>query len=294
MLLAGVPVSFVLAMLRGGFARTGEVEELGAWLGGTASERMPLVNALRRTLGDETLVIVYWAPNVGASSTRWASPFLCRCRTARIEAVAEITLGDRLIGAIVYDRSMNEDPELVQSAGRVAAIAIDNERLTAELIANQAALRLSRARIVEAGDRERQRIAQNLHDGIQVELVLLAMRAQELRHAGSAAVLDVAATQLRNGIDDAANHLRELVHAVMPAGLIERGLTAAVEDLVDRMPLPTNLVVVDVKEPLSPTVGSTAYFVVAEALANAVKHAGASALSVRLEQTGIAAPHRGR
>jgi len=58
-LLAGVPVSFVLAMLRGGFARTGEVEELGAWLGGTASERMPLVNALRRTLGDETLVIVY-------------------------------------------------------------------------------------------------------------------------------------------------------------------------------------------------------------------------------------------
>jgi hypothetical protein len=61
-LLAGVPVSFVLAMLRGGFARTGEVEELGAWLGGTASERMPLVNALRRTLGDETLVVVYWAP----------------------------------------------------------------------------------------------------------------------------------------------------------------------------------------------------------------------------------------
>ncbi len=71
----------------------------------------------------------------------------------------------------------------------------------------------------------------------------------------------------------------------MPAGLIERGLTAAVEDLVDRMPLPTNLVVVDVEEPLSPTVGSTAYFVVAESLANAVKHAGASQLSVRLERT---------
>jgi hypothetical protein len=44
----------------------------------------------------------------------------------------------------------------------------------------------------------------------------------------------------------------------MPAGLIERGLTPAVEDLVDRMPLPTNLVVVDVGEPLSPIVGSTA------------------------------------
>ncbi len=285
-LLAGVPVAFVLAMLRGGFARTGEVAELGTWLGGTASERMPLVNALRRTLGDETLVVVYWAPErrrfVDALGQSISLPV--PGETGR--GIVEITLGDRLIGALVYDRAMNDDPELVRSAGRVAAIAIDNERLTAELIANQVALRLSRARIVEAGDRERRRIAQNLHDGIQVELVLLAIGAQELRHAGSAADLDVAATQLRNGIDDAANHLRELVHAVMPAGLIERGLTAAVEDLVDRMPLPTNLVVIDVEEPLSPTVGSTAYFVVAEALANAVKHAGATTLSVRLERTG--------
>ena len=284
-LLAGVPVSFVLAMLRGGFARTGEVAELGAWLGGTASEQMPLVNALRRTLGDETLVVAYWAPGRRRFVDALGQSISLPVPRDTGRGIVEITLGDRLIGALVYDRAMNEDPELVQLAGRVAAIAIDNERLTAELIANQAALRLSRARIVEAGDRERRRIAQNLHDGIQVELVLLAIGAQELRHAGSAADLDVAATQLRNGIDDAANHLRELVHAVMPAGLIERGLTAAVEDLVDRMPLPTNLVVVDVEEPLSPTVGSTAYFVVAEALANAVKHAGASTLSVRLERT---------
>jgi signal transduction histidine kinase len=285
-LLAGVPVAFVLAMLRGGFARTGEVEELGAWLGGTASERMPLVNAVRRTLGDETLVIVYWAPERRCFVDALGQPISLPVPGHTGRGVAEITLGDRLIGALVYDRAMNEDPELVRTAGRVAAIAIDNERLTAELIANQAALRRSRARIVEAGDRERRSIAQNLHDGIQVELVLLAIEAQELGQAGSAADLDVAATKLRNGIDNAASHLRELVHAVMPAGLIERGLTAAVEDLVDRMPLPTSLVVVDVKEPLSPTVGSTAYFVVAEALANAVKHAAATTLSVRLERTG--------
>jgi signal transduction histidine kinase len=248
-------------MLRGGFARTGEVAELGAWLGGTASERMSLVIALRRTLGDETLVVVYWAPERRRFVDALGQSISLPVPGDTGRGIVEITLGDRLIGALVYDRAMNEDPELVQSAGRVAAIAIDNERLTAELIAN------------------------NLHDGIQVELVLLAIGAQELRHADSAADLDVAATQLRNGIDDAANHLRELVHAVMPAGLIERGLTAAVEDLVDRMPLPTNLVVVDVEEPLSPTVDSTAFFVVAEALANAIKHAGATTLSVRLERT---------
>jgi signal transduction histidine kinase len=284
-LLIGIPASFVLAMLRGGFARTGEVAELAAWLGGTAAEQMLLVNALRRTLGDETLAVVYWAPERRRFVDALGQPVSLPGPGDPGRGIAEITLGDRLIGALVYDRAMNEDPELVRSAGRVAAIAIDNERLTAELIANQSALRLSRARIVEAGDRERRRIAQNLHDGIQVELVLLAIGAQELRQAGSAADLDLAATRLRNGIDAAANHLRELVHAVMPAGLIERGLTAAVEDLVDRMPLPTKLVMVDVEEPLSPTVGSTAYFVVAEALANAVKHAGATTLSVRLERT---------
>ena len=155
-LLAGVPVSFVLAMLRGGFARTGEVAELGAWLGGTASDRMPLVNALRRTLGDETLVVVYWAPERRRFVDALGQSISLPVPGDTGRGIVEITLGDRLIGALVYDRAMNEDPELVQSAGRVAAIAIDNERLTAELIANQAALRLSRARIVEAGDRQRQ------------------------------------------------------------------------------------------------------------------------------------------
>ncbi len=181
-LLAGVAVAFVLAMLRGGFARTGEVVELGAWLGGTAAERMPLVDALRRTLGDETLALVYWAAERRRFVDALGQPVSLPAPGDTGRGIARITLADRLIGAIVYDRALNEDPELVQSAGRVAAIAIDNERLTAELIANQAALRLSRARIVEAGDRERRSIAQNLHDGIQVELVLLAIGAQELRH----------------------------------------------------------------------------------------------------------------
>jgi signal transduction histidine kinase len=285
-LLVGLPVSFVAAMLRGGFARTGEVEELGAWLAGTASERMPLVNALRRALGDETLLVGYWAPERGCFVDALGEPVGLPAPGDPVRGTVEITLGERLIGALLYDRAMNADPELVRSAGRVAALAIDHERLTAELIANQAALRLSRARIVEAGDLERRRIAQNLHDGVQVELVLLAIGAQALRQAGSAADVDAAAIQLRRGIDDAAHHLRELVHAVMPAGLIERGLVAAVEDLVDRLPVPADLVVVGVGEPLPPAVASTAYFVVAEALANAVKHAEASALSVRLEQAG--------
>jgi signal transduction histidine kinase len=70
----------------------------------------------------------------------------------------------------------------------------------------------------------------------------------------------------------------------MPAALVERGLTAAIEDLVDRMPLPTRLAVAEVDGRLPATVERTAYFVVAEALTNAVKHAAAEKVTVTLER----------
>ncbi|MBA2570882.1 MAG: sensor histidine kinase [Chloroflexi bacterium] len=278
--LTGVPIAFAVGMLRGGFARTGEVEELGAWLA-SATPGMGLVQALRRTLGDDSLQLVYWSPQhegfVGSDGTPIEPPDGGR-------ATVEVTLGGQRIGAIIYDAALIEDPELVRAAGQVAAIAIDHERLTADLRAHRVALESSRARIVEAGDRERRRIAQDLHDGLQVDLVLLAIEAQELANRpGLPAAAAAEAGQLRVGIDLAATELRELVHAVMPAGLVERGLTAAIEDLVDRMPIPTKLALVKMERPLPPPVESTAYFVVAEALANAVKHAGANALAVSLE-----------
>src|SRR5260370_19868750 len=129
-------------------------------------------------------------------------------------AAAEINLDGRRIGAIVYDATLIGDRELVVAAGRVVAMSMDRQRLTAELLASQEALRESRARLVEAADRERRRIAQNLHDGLQTKLVLLALEAQQLAGepgAGPAAV--AAATALRGRIDAAAAELRGLVRA---------------------------------------------------------------------------------
>lgn len=285
-LVAGVPLAFTVAMLRGGFARTGEVQELGAWLALSSATRVPLVRALGGTLGDPSLELRYWSGDRDGFVDGDGAPADRPAPGGSRQAV-DIELGGRRIGAIVYDASVIDDPELVRAAGQVAAIAIDHERLTAELRASHADLQLSRARLVEAADRERRRIAQNLHDGLQVELVVLALDAQRLARLDGAPELAEAATQLRAGIDGAARHLRELVHAVMPAALVERGLTAAIEDLVDRMPVPTRLDVAQLDGRLPVPVESTAYFVVAEALANAVKHSGATKLAVTLEQ----APH---
>ena len=279
--LTGVPVAFAVAILLGGFARTSEIQELGAWLGGTVAAQLTLTEAVARALGDESVRLAYRGPGPGGYLDAAGRPVELPADGSGRAAVG-IELGGERIGVIIYDAVLIGDAELVRAAGRIVAMAVAHERLDAELQASQRALQESRARLVEAADRERRRIAQNLHDGLQMKLVLLALEAQQLaRRPGASPAVVAAATTLRSRIDAAAGELRELVHAVMPAPLIERGLGAAAQDLVDRMPLPTQLDL-GVNGNIPQHVSATAYFVVAEALANAVKHARASSLAVRL------------
>jgi len=275
-----VPIAFALGMLRGGFARTGELEELGSWLGASGAERPALTAALAATLGDPSLEVWFWMPQRATYIDVQGDPVVEPPASAR-RGVEVVELNGRRIGAIVYDANIVGEAELVRTAGQVLAIALDRERLTAELMASRRALQLSRERLVDAADAERRRIAQDLHDGLQMQLVLLALEAQQLaKGSDPSSATAERATDLRKGIDAAAAELRQIVHAVMPAALVERGLAAAVQDLADRMPIPT---VVELEpRTLPPAVESTAYFVVAEALTNAVKHSAATRISVRL------------
>jgi signal transduction histidine kinase len=282
-LLMGVPVAFAAGLLLGGFARTGEIQELGSWLGATDASRHSLTKALARALGDDSVKVAYWVDErqlyVDAGGGQLELP-----RPGSGRGHVEIDLDGRRIGAVLYDAVLIADSALVQAAGRVVAIAMDHDRLTAELLASREELRRSRARLVEAADRERRRIAQNLHDGLQMKLVLLALKAQSLAGLpGASPTIADGATTLRSEIDSAAAELRELVHAVMPAPLIERGLGAAAQDLVDRLPLPTRLSL-EVNGTIPEPVSSAAYFILAEALANAIKHARATRLGVDLAE----------
>jgi signal transduction histidine kinase len=277
-----VPVLFALAVFKGGFARTAEIEELGAWLGTVGDLRPELTYALARTLGDPSIQLAFWVPQRD-TYVDWSGAALALPASGSGRHAVEIELRAKRVGAIVYDATLIGDPDLVRKAGRVVAIAVDHERLTAELKASEEALRQSRARIAEAGYRERRRFAQDLHDGLQVRLVLLALEAQEIAGDPMATTeTRHAATMLRAGIDSAASELRQLVHNVMPAPLVAHGLSAATEDLVDRMPVPTSLSLGVEDGELPKNIESTAYFVVAEALANAVKHAQAKKLDVNV------------
>jgi PAS domain S-box-containing protein len=135
-----------------------------------------------------------------------------------------------------------------------------------------ARLRASRARLVEVGDAERRRIQRNLHDGAQQRLtsVLLSLGRLRKHPAGNGALLDQAIDELAVGLQD----LRELASGLHPAVLAERGLVPALEALALRAPVPVELAAVPDRR-LPEQVEVCAYYVVAEALANVHKHAGA-------------------
>jgi signal transduction histidine kinase len=159
-------------------------------------------------------------------------------------------------------------------------------RLDAELRARVEELRASRARLVEAGDIERQRLERNLHDGAQARLVGLAMlighaqRRLDTDPKETAALLDRAMAELKTSLGE----LRELARGIHPAVLTEYGLEPALHALASRAPVPVTLET-DNKERLPAPVEVAAYFVVSEALANVAKYAQATEATVAVRRT---------
>ncbi|MGI9031801.1 MAG: sensor histidine kinase [Ilumatobacteraceae bacterium] len=282
--LAGLPLAFASALLLGGFARTGELAELATWIG--VEERWTeWPSALAETLGDPSLRLLFWLPDHGAYADLDGRRVELPARGSGHEAM-EIEADGQPVGAIVYDPQLNPDPDVVRAAGGVVAMALDRDRLTAELRVERQSLQESRARLVEASEHERRRIARDLHDGIQATLLVHALHAHQLAADPQVtAAVTERASQLQVGLERTAQELRRLVHGLMPALLIERGLYAAIEDLVDTIPVRTDVVVRGAERPLPGPVETAAYFVVAEALTNAVKHSQADALTVRIERT---------
>ncbi len=291
--LAGVPAAFALSVLRGGFARTVDVEELAAWLGAEAGGRPTIEETLAVALGDSSLEVRYAkeAGDIGGAiggaigGEGSGDHAVATAPGSTNRAVVDIDLAGRVVAWVHYDSSILPDPDHVTAAGRVVALALDRERLTAELLQRTRELEESRTRILEAEDRERRRIAHDLHDGLQAQLVLMSLKAARLAEAvGAPEVVRRDAGHLRFDLDAAASELRRLVHGLVPALLIERGLFAAAEDLADLMPFQTDIDLRGNDRGMPGAVETTAYFVVAEALTNAVKHSGARHASVALHR----------
>jgi signal transduction histidine kinase len=150
-----------------------------------------------------------------------------------------------------------------------------------------AEVRASRARIAEAADAERRRIERDLHDGAQQRLVTALLGVNLARRGlghGDPAVSELLAS-VADGLTEALAEIRELARGLHPALLSEAGLAVALEELAARLPMPAEADVGPLPE-LAPNVESTVYFVVAEALTNAVKHARATRVRIGVRHAG--------
>jgi signal transduction histidine kinase len=193
-----------------------------------------------------------------------------------------VTAGGEEIAALVHDPALLDEPALVESVRATAALVLENERLAAEVRSQLAEVRASRGRIVAAADAERRRIERNLHDGAQQRLVTLSV-ALGLQASRADAFAAQVLSRAQDEVEEAIAELRELARGIHPTLLRDEGLTAAVETLARRAPMPVT-VHSTVRERLAEPLELAAYFVVSEALTNIVKHASATGASVLLER----------
>ena len=148
-------------------------------------------------------------------------------------------------------------------------------------------LEVRRNGAVEMQQSDLSRIERDLHDGAQARLVALGMNLgmAEQKFATDPDGARLLVSEAREGVGDALKELRDLVRGIRPPVLADRGLEAAISSLVDRSPITVHVASHITSRPTEP-VETAAYFVVAEALTNAAKHARASRIDVRLNRTG--------
>jgi signal transduction histidine kinase len=243
-----------------------------------------LESAMASAIGDPELRIAYWLPAtrryVDAGGRPVEEPVAASGR-----AVTPLVRDGRPIALVTHTAAVTE---LEHEIGAAVRLALENERLQAEVLAQLHDLRVSRTRIVETGDAERRRLERDLHDGAQQRLLALSY---DLRLAGSAAEADgdaQTASLLAEATGDAQaalGELRELAHGIHPAILTEAGLGPALASLADAAPLAVEIGATG-EERYPASVETAAYLVVAEAIDDAVRrHASyAAASAIRDEE----------
>ena len=191
----------------------------------------------------------------------------------------EVRRHDDLVARLEFDPRQSAC-DVVEAVAREASAEMDNVALRAELARQVEVIRESRARLSTAHLQERRRIERDLHDGAQQRLLATALQLQSARLNGDsdmlAAETDRAITELRATVQE----LRTLAAGLQPAALAGGGLLAAVADLAARAPVAVSYDVVDQRFPSD--LETAAWFVVAEAVTNAVKHSCAGQVTVRI------------
>ncbi len=271
------PVVFLVGLLHDRLARA-DVGELFLELQQDPTP-VDLRDALARALRDPSLTLAYWLPEFEGYADHEGRPVEVPSGDGD-RAMRVIYREGARVAALVHDPALRDEPELLAAVTAAAGIALENARLNVELRARVEELRGSRARIIEASHRERQRLERNLHDGAQHRLVALSLQLSLLEEqlAGDSS----ATAQLeraRGEIDMSLEELREIAQGLHPAVVSGHGLVVALEQLAACALVPVRLRV-EIEGRLPEAVEVAAYYLISESLANVGKYAQASSATV--------------
>ena len=267
-----LPLAFLAGVWR---IRRSRVTDLLVRLPGSSPAR--LRDLLADALADPSLRVAYIRAEDGAHLDRDGRPL----SALPGHAVTTVSRDGREVAALLHDPALHSNPHVLAAVVSAAALELDNQRLTAELQARLLQVRASRARIVAAGDEQRRQVQRDLHDGAQQHLVACALTLRMARDElgdGEPGVMKLL-ERTAELLGTAQVELRELARGIHPVLLADAGLAAALRALAARVPVPVS-VEADPLPALPIEIETTAYFVAAEAVTNALRHAHATELRI--------------
>ena len=229
-----------------------------------------LRDALAAAVGDSTLDVAY--PLAAGRYVDGDGKPVVVPAPGNGRAVTPIVRAGRQLAVVVHDAGLLGGSALEREIGSAARLAVENERLHAEVLAQLDDLQASRMRIVEHGDAERRRLERDLHDGVQQRLLALTYDLRLARAASEAEgdrELAAILAPAEAGAQLALDELRDLAHGIFPAILSEAGLVPALRSLADRSPVALELDVVDPGARCPPPVETAAYVTVSESVGSA-------------------------
>jgi signal transduction histidine kinase len=240
-----------------------------------------LREALARALGDPTLELVYWLPDLGAYVDATGHPLALPGAEAG-RAVTPVERDGQPVAALVHDPAVLDDPGLVEAAAAAARLASAHARLQGEVRAQIAELRASRRRLLRARDAERERLERRLREAAERRLVTIGKRLREANAAARGETTRQRIARAEAQLDQTLAELRELAAGIHPRALSELGLAGALASLAERAPVDVRVAVE--ADGLAPDVEAAAYFVCSEGLANVAKYAAASQAVIRIDR----------
>jgi signal transduction histidine kinase len=275
--IATIAVVLLRDLLRGRWTEavvTGLVVDLGDQETGTLRAK------LARALGDPSLVVGYRLSEAEGFVDDAGRPVeLPTAGSGKV--VTPIADGGEQVAVLVHDEALLADRHLVESVAAAARVAVANARLQAEAQARADELVASRRRIVQAADEQRRRLEEELRLGAERRLESVQTLLEDARSEVTGGDADSIAT-LEEELDETRRELREFAHGVHPGALTDGGLMPALVQLVERSPIPVQVVGRVGRLPGPAEAGL--FFFCSEALANAAKHSAATHISVEVEQ----------